>query len=87
MQSSDRKGRYITSEELNTIQEMNAEFSKAKMALGDAELQKQNILKHIDEIKLVFAQHEKTLIEKYGEDAIINIKTGEVTEKNNNNNI
>jgi hypothetical protein len=80
------KTTYITADELTVIQEMNGEFSKAKMALGDAELQKQSILKHIDEIKSVFTQHEKMLIEKYGENAVINIKTGEVTYNNNNNN-
>ena len=71
----------ITQEELELIQGMNADFSKAKMGLGDLELQKQGLLKQIDELRLTFAKNEQMLIEKYGTDAVINIQTGEVTKK------
>jgi hypothetical protein len=71
----------VTQEELTKIQELNSEFNKAKMAIGDVELQKQQILRHIEELKAVFSAHEKELIEKYGADAVINIQTGEVTHK------
>lgn len=74
---------FITQEELTTIQNMNSDFAKAKMGLGDIELQKQALLKAIDELKGVFAMHEKALIEKYGTDAVINMQTGEVTKKQN----
>lgn len=74
---------FITNEELTKIQEMNADFSKAKMAIGDVELQKQNIIAHIEALKAEFAKHEKTLIEKYGKDSVVNIQTGEVTQKTN----
>lgn len=73
----------LTEQELKSIQEMNAEFNKAKISLGDNELQKQNILKHIETIREKFAFNEKELILKYGEDAVINIQTGEVTKKQN----
>jgi hypothetical protein len=72
---------HVTQEELTKIQELNAEFSKAKMAIGDVELQKHNILRVIDELKLQFSAHENLLIEKYGADAVINVQTGEVTKK------
>ena len=71
----------VTQEELTKIQELNSEFNKAKMAIGDVELQKQQIIRHIDELKVEFSAHEKSLIEKYGADAVINIQTGEVTQK------
>lgn len=74
---------FITQEELSLIQTMNSDFAKAKMGLGDIELQKQGLLKHIDELKTVFGQHEKMLVEKYGADAVINMQTGEVTKKQN----
>jgi hypothetical protein len=51
---------HVTQEELTKIQELNAEFSKAKMAIGDVELQKHNILRVIDELKLQFSAHENT---------------------------
>lgn len=70
-----------TEEEIAKIQEMNSEFNKAKMALADSDLQKYSILRHIDKLKIEFAKHEQLLIEKYGEDAVINIQTGEVTKK------
>ena len=71
----------ITQEELSVIQGMNSDFAKGKMALGDIELQKQAILKQIDELKASFGAHEQMLIQKYGADAVINVQTGEVTKK------
>jgi len=71
----------VTEEELKKIQELNADFTKSKNALGDLELQKQNVFQHIDMLRKEFAFNEKSLIEKYGEDAVINIQTGEVTKK------
>jgi hypothetical protein len=32
-------------------------------------------------LKGFFAEHEKELMTKYGEDAVINMQTGEVTKK------
>lgn len=72
---------FATEEELKNIREMNSDFSKAKMNLGDLELQKQSLIKYIDSIKDVFSKHEKILMEKYGDDAVINIETGEITKK------
>ena len=73
----------LTEEELTKVQEMTNEFNKLKLAIGDIELNKQGLLKLVDTLKEDFASHEKILIEKYGEDAIINIQTGQVTKKEN----
>jgi hypothetical protein len=73
----------VTQEELEKIQELNVEFNKVKMAIADAELQKQTLIRVVDEIKAQFSAHEKLLIEKYGANAVINIQTGEVTQKEN----
>tara|TARA_R110000868_G_scaffold133077_12_gene344507 strand:- start:1745 stop:1981 length:237 start_codon:yes stop_codon:yes gene_type:complete len=75
------ENKQVTQEELTKIQELNSEFNKAKMAIGDVELQKTQIIRHIEELKLEFSAHEKLLIDKYGADAVINIQTGEVTHK------
>lgn len=69
-----------TQEEIAKIQEMNAKFNQGKVALGDCELQKQSILRHIEELKAEFSKQEQFLIEKYGADAVINIQTGEITK-------
>lgn len=73
----------LTQEELSIINGLNSEFNKLKMAIADAELQKWNLIRSVEAIKSQFAVHEKALIEKYGKDAIINIQTGEVTQKEN----
>ena len=73
----------LTQEELIKIQELNSDFNKAKMAIADAELQKQAMMRIVDELKVQFSSHEKLLIEKYGKDAVINLQTGEVTQKQN----
>ena len=72
---------FLTKEELGKIQEMNTEFTKLKMAIGDVELQKSSLLKSVDILKADFASHEMELIGKYGQDAVINVQTGEVTKK------
>lgn len=71
----------VTQDELATMQNMNSEFQKMKMSLGDIELEKHEILKKIDYLREVFAIQEKQMIEKYGADAIINMQTGEITYK------
>ena len=73
--------RKLTEEELTKVQEMTNEYNKLKLAIGDIELNKQSLFKLIDTLKEDFASHEKTLIEKYGADAVINIQTGQVTKK------
>ena len=72
----------LTQEELSNIQEMNSRFAKAKISLGDLELTKYEMLKDIDTLRLEFEENEKQLIAKYGIDAVINIKTGDITFKN-----
>lgn len=72
---------YVSKEELERIQGMNADFSKAKMALGELELNKQGILNQINAMRQEFYDYEKMLIEKYGQDSVINLQTGEVTQK------
>ena len=71
----------LTSEELSKLQELNNSFTQSKISLGDLELQKENIIGKIKEIKSNFVELEKELIKKYGEESFINLQTGEVTEK------
>jgi hypothetical protein len=73
------ENKQLTQEELTKIQEMNNTFTQAKIALGDIEIQKHSILGQIKQLRDEFSVNEKELIEKYGANAVINIKTGEVT--------
>jgi len=74
---------HLTEQELSSLTELNTNFAKAKMGLGDLEIQKSMLLNDIAGMKREFEAHEKALIEKYGDDAIINLKTGEITYENN----
>jgi hypothetical protein len=72
---------YVLQEELEKIQGMNNDFTKAKIALGELELNKQGILNQINAMRQEFYDYEKMLISKYGQDSVINLQTGEVTKK------
>jgi hypothetical protein len=72
---------YVLQEELERIQAMNADFAKAKMALGELELNKQGVLNQINAMRQDFYDYERLLINKYGQDSVINLQTGEVTKK------
>ncbi len=70
---------HLTEQELSLLTELNTEFAKAKMGLGALEIQKSMLLNDISAMKREFEAQEKNLIEKYGANAIINLKTGEIT--------
>lgn len=71
----------LTAEELEFIQKGTQEFTKIKIKLGDIELQKQHLVKEADSIMDAFKNNEKFLIAKYGENAIIDMQTGQVKQK------
>lgn len=72
---------FLSNEELSQIQSLNNEFNKAKVTLGELEIQKMAVHQVISELKSQFSKKEVELIEKYGKDSVINIQTGEVTQK------
>jgi hypothetical protein len=72
---------FLSNEELSQIQSLNNEFTKAKITLGELEIQKVAVHQLIAELKSQFSKKEVELIEKYGKDSVINIQTGEVTQK------
>ena len=74
----------LTAEELDFIKKGSAEYTKIKIGLGELELQKQGLIKQANSIIEAFTNNEKVLIEKYGNDAVINMQTGEVTKKEKN---
>lgn len=71
----------LTQEELDFIKNGSESFTKIKISLGEIELKKQSLLKNAEEITNAFLHNEKILIEKYGVDSVINMQTGEVTQK------
>ena len=75
------KVKTVEDKELKLLQELNSNFKKIKNQLGDLELQKQIILENVTEIKKQFKSLETELIEKYGDNSVINLETGIITEK------
>lgn len=71
----------LTKDELTSVQSMLNAFNQLKMQLGDAELHKKSIIEKIDELKVDYAKVEKSLAEKYGTDASIDVQTGEIKKK------
>ena len=71
----------LTKKELETIQGLVNEFNQTKIKLGDTVISQSALLKKIEELKVTYAEQEQKLIKKYGGDAVINIETGEVSEK------
>lgn len=72
---------YLNKEELEVIQSMNNQFMQMKMRIADIEMEKLDTVAQLEHMRQQFSSYEKGLIEKYGDDTIINVKTGEVTKK------
>lgn len=75
------KMEHLEKQELENLQELNGNFVKLKTQLGDLELQKHLIIEQVQSVRANFATMEKDLIEKYGENTVINLQTGELKEK------
>jgi len=70
----------LTEKELTTIQGLVNEFNQTKVQLGDSVISQANLIKKVEDLKVSYAKSEKSLIKKYGKDAVINIETGEVKD-------
>lgn len=71
----------LTTEELDTLKSIIAEDGKIKAQIGALELQKQVLFAAAAELNKTYVDHEKELVEKYGQNLNINIETGEITPK------
>lgn len=71
----------LSSEELDFIKNGTSQYNAIKAKIGDLEIQKAKLLNEADSIVKAFLVNEKMLIERYGENAVINMDTGEVTQK------
>jgi hypothetical protein len=71
----------ITDAELKRLNDLNSEFNTIKAQLGDLTLQKHGLVLRVQDLKLEFQTAEKGLMDTYGKEAIINLETGEVKQK------
>ncbi len=70
----------LTKTELESINDLNKQFTQMKVQLGELEIQKEGLIQNVTMVRARFAQEEEKLIKKYGEDAVINLQTGEVSK-------
>tara|TARA_Y100000385_G_scaffold178277_1_gene184310 strand:- start:10853 stop:11110 length:258 start_codon:yes stop_codon:yes gene_type:complete len=70
----------LNADELVVIQELNQKFMQTKVAIADSVIQQQQLVAELSELQKGFKEQEKVLAEKYGENATINLQTGEVTQ-------
>jgi len=71
----------ITDDELAKVQSFVTEFNTLKMQIGDAALAQCNLVAQVDSLKEEYNKYELELMEKYGKDAILNVQTGAITRK------
>lgn len=66
--------------ELTKIQNNRTELNKLRYTLGSIEMEKYNLLKKIDELQYESKVMENKIIKKFGDKAVINTQSGEVSE-------
>jgi len=71
----------LTPEELQNLQALNQEFTQVKLKLADSVYQQVLFTKDLDVVRDKFTVVEKELGEKYGLNSIIDLATGEVKDK------
>lgn len=71
----------LKEEELKNIQALNQKFVNTKVAIADTEVNKKNLIAALETIQQEFADMEKELIKSYGENSVIDLRTGEVRDK------
>lgn len=68
----------LKKEELDSVQSLNQKFLQLKVKIADAEINKAKSIAELDLVQQEFSKLESSLIETYGKDATIDLRTGEV---------
>tara|TARA_R100000742_G_scaffold1237_1_gene242 strand:- start:3395 stop:3667 length:273 start_codon:yes stop_codon:yes gene_type:complete len=75
----------LKSEELAKLQVLNTNFNNVKIEIADCEVRKVALLSQLQKHREEFAEIEKELIKTYGDNAKVNLQTGEVTQPEEEN--
>jgi hypothetical protein len=73
----------LEEQEFEKLKELNTALIHLKLAIADVDIRKHALLKECDGLRTLMLEQEQELINKYGPDAVINMQTGEVTQKEN----
>jgi hypothetical protein len=72
----------LTVEELTELQTVRTEMGQKQFELGNLVMLQHDVVKKIESYRLRISSFERNILSKYGEGAIVNIETGEITFKN-----
>lgn len=73
----------LTKDELELLQGLVTDYNNVKIRIADTFIAQDALLKEIESMKAAYIKEEKKLLEKYGDDAVINVQTGKVTNGDN----
>ena len=73
----------LEEKEFEKLKELNTASIHLKLAIADAEIKRHALLKESDSLRTLMLQQEQELVNKYGLESVINMETGEVTQKTN----
>ena len=71
----------IKKEELESLQKLQSIISGGKERIANFELQKHFALMEVARATIEMNDLNNILVEKHGEDAVVNTKTGDITNK------
>ena len=77
--AEQEKQQELTTEELGHLQTLNQNFTAVKMAIANAAVEQKNQIDKLAVIQAEFVELEKELTKNYGQNARINLQTGEVS--------
>ena len=70
----------LTPEELKKVQELNQKFLQTKVEIADQFVALVKKVPALDDIQSQFGELEKELIKSYGANAVIDLRTGKVSD-------
>lgn len=73
----------LEEQEFEKLKELNTALVRLKLSIADVEIRKHALLRESDGLRTLMLEQEQELINKYGPDSVINMQTGEVTQKEN----
>lgn len=73
----------LSKEELELLQGLVTDYNNVKIRIADTFIAQDALLKEIESMKAAYIKEEKKLLKKYGDDAVINVQTGKVTNGDN----
>jgi hypothetical protein len=77
---SNKMSKQLSKEQLELLQGLQNEFNQAKINIADTEIKKAGLLTGLSEVQKKFAEQEQILMKEFGENAVINLQTGEVKD-------